>query len=524
MAQHDYSIANQGFPATRADINNVLSAIATNNSGTSAPSTQYAGQFWIDTTSSTWTLYIHDGADDIQFATIDTSANTVNFIDSELGDNSVTTAKIADGNVTSAKLSYPLTTFSSTGIDDNATSTAITIDSSENVSFAGDITTGNNGSLFVLDSAGQKSAQLTNDDSTANSLQIDADPDNSGSGSYTAFRIDNSEKMRIDSSGNVGIGTSSPSYNFHIVGNNSGTVSGRIQNTNSNGLAVFGARNSDGFGCNYGIGSSGYTTIPLFTNRGFITAQATTDGLVLNTEDTDPIIFGISNSEKMRINSSGNVGIGTSSPAHGLHVVDNFAGNYASKIENNTSNGFITQMQLSAAPDNNSSAFLVCADPANRCIIWSDGDLDNHDNSYGSLSDERIKQDIRDSNSQWNDIKNIRVRNFKKKDDVRQYGENAWEQIGVISQELETVSPKLIKHVEPTPSDILSDSSFGTLYQEGDEIPEGKNVGDVKEVHEQVKKVSYSVLYMKSIKALQEAMERIETLEAKVQTLENNNP
>jgi hypothetical protein len=84
MAQHDYSIANQGFPATRADINNVLSAISTNNSGTSAPSTQFAGQFWIDTTSSTWTLYIHDGADDIQFATIDTSANTVNFIDSTI--------------------------------------------------------------------------------------------------------------------------------------------------------------------------------------------------------------------------------------------------------------------------------------------------------------------------------------------------------------------------------------------------------------------------------------------------------
>jgi len=133
MSQHDYSIANQGFPATRSDINNVLSAISTNNSGTSAPSSQFAGQFWIDTTSSTWTLYIHDGSDDIQFATIDTSANTVNFIDSELGDNSVTTAKIADDNVTSAKLVYPLTTFSSTGIDDNATSTAITIDSSENV-------------------------------------------------------------------------------------------------------------------------------------------------------------------------------------------------------------------------------------------------------------------------------------------------------------------------------------------------------------------------------------------------------
>jgi len=82
MAQHDYIISNQTFPNTRADINNLASAIATNNSGTSAPTTQYAGQFWIDTTASTWTMYIHDGSDDIQFAQIDTSANTVNFIDS----------------------------------------------------------------------------------------------------------------------------------------------------------------------------------------------------------------------------------------------------------------------------------------------------------------------------------------------------------------------------------------------------------------------------------------------------------
>jgi hypothetical protein len=100
MAQHDYSIANQGFPATRADINNVLSAIATNNSGTSAPSTQFAGQFWIDTTSSTWTLYIHDGADDIEFATIDTSANTVNFIDSALDVVTDTTPQLG-GNLAS---------------------------------------------------------------------------------------------------------------------------------------------------------------------------------------------------------------------------------------------------------------------------------------------------------------------------------------------------------------------------------------------------------------------------------------
>lgn len=51
MAQHDYSIANQTFPSTRSDINNALSAIATLNSGSSAPSTTFAGMLWYDTTN-----------------------------------------------------------------------------------------------------------------------------------------------------------------------------------------------------------------------------------------------------------------------------------------------------------------------------------------------------------------------------------------------------------------------------------------------------------------------------------------
>ena len=37
MAQHDYNIINQGFPQTRADINDVLSAIQSGNSGATAP-------------------------------------------------------------------------------------------------------------------------------------------------------------------------------------------------------------------------------------------------------------------------------------------------------------------------------------------------------------------------------------------------------------------------------------------------------------------------------------------------------
>ena len=175
------------------------------------------------------------------------------------------------------------------------------------------------------------------------------------------------------------------------------------------------------------------------------------------------------------------------------------------------------------APDNTTSYFFNCSDTStDRFRIESDGDAQNHDNSYGSISDERIKQDIRDSNSQWDDIKAIKVRNYKKKDDVRQYGDKAWEQIGVIAQELEAAGmDKLVKESDPTPSDIKSDSSFGTLYEDGDTIPEGKEIGDVKEVKEQVKGVSYSVLYMKAIKALQEAMAKIETLETKVKALED---
>jgi hypothetical protein len=84
MAQHsDYNIANQGFSAFRTDLNNVLSAINTLNSGTSRPASAVANSLWLDTTTSTApTLKYYDGADDISLATIDHVGNTVNWLDS----------------------------------------------------------------------------------------------------------------------------------------------------------------------------------------------------------------------------------------------------------------------------------------------------------------------------------------------------------------------------------------------------------------------------------------------------------
>ena len=52
MAQHDYNIANQTGANFRADLNNALSAIVSNNSGSSEPSTMYAYEWWIDTSNN----------------------------------------------------------------------------------------------------------------------------------------------------------------------------------------------------------------------------------------------------------------------------------------------------------------------------------------------------------------------------------------------------------------------------------------------------------------------------------------
>tara|TARA_R100000231_G_scaffold52736_1_gene44528 strand:- start:790 stop:2013 length:1224 start_codon:yes stop_codon:yes gene_type:complete len=52
MAQHDYDIANQSGANFRADLNNALDAIVSNNSGSSEPSTTFAYEWWIDTSAN----------------------------------------------------------------------------------------------------------------------------------------------------------------------------------------------------------------------------------------------------------------------------------------------------------------------------------------------------------------------------------------------------------------------------------------------------------------------------------------
>jgi hypothetical protein len=128
--------------------------------------------------------------------------------------------------------------------------------------------------------------------------------------------------------------------------------------------------------------------------------------------------------------------------------------------------------------------------------IYTNGDVKNTNNSYGAISDIKLKQDIVDAASQWDDIKSIRVRKYRFKSDP-----NGPLQLGVIAQEVEQISSGLIEEHQ---DELRDEKGIVTGLSE-----------------ETTKSVKYSILYMKAVKALQEAMDRIETLEAKVTALEN---
>jgi len=109
MAQHDYNIANQTFPATRTDINNVLSAIVGLNSGLTAPSTTFAYMLWYDTTNDVLKIRNADNDAWISVFDFDQTTDTVTLSDIsgfvtltgvETLTNKTLTDVILDGGVT----------------------------------------------------------------------------------------------------------------------------------------------------------------------------------------------------------------------------------------------------------------------------------------------------------------------------------------------------------------------------------------------------------------------------------------
>lgn len=171
-------------------------------------------------------------------------------------------------------------------------------------------------------------------------------------------------------------------------------------------------------------------------------------------------------------------------------------------------------------PNNETSKFIQCITSAgNRAIIYGSGTMRNSTGTFTTFSDERLKSNIVDAKSQWEDIKALKFKNFTKFDNPD------LKQLGLIAQDVEKICPNLVFETPPDTGEVNYKSEFGVLYTEADkkngDIPDGRIVGDVKEVKSNVKNVKDSILYMKAVKALQEAIQRIETLEAEVKELKN---
>ena len=135
------------------------------------------------------------------------------------------------------------------------------------------------------------------------------------------FYTGNSERVRIDASGNVGIGTTSP------VMNGVGTLLHIHASTATNLSGLHLTNNESGSGAADGL----------------IVAKWSDGTNYLYDYENKPIVFGTNNAERMRILGSGNVGIGTTSPGMGLHISGSASSNnYGMRVVNTDASGYST--------------------------------------------------------------------------------------------------------------------------------------------------------------------------------------
>ena len=263
-----------------------------------------------------------------------------------------------------------------------------------------------------------------------------------------AFTEGGVESMRIDSSGNVGIGTSSPAFLTEIVGGATTVETTLLQiRSNAGGINT---------GTTIALANSTNTT----AGSGRVELAALRDtasgsSFVIRTADS-----GGSIGEKVRIDSDGNVGIGTASPSQKLHV-DGGSGMSSSALI---------------------ARFFGTS--GNSMLIRGSGNVENTNGSYGAISDQKLKENIVDATSKLDKVNQLKVRNYNLIGDELK-------QIGFVAQEIEQVFPSIVSEI----SDL-------------DE--EGNDLGTT------TKTVKTSVLIPILVKAMQEQQAMIQELKAEL--------
>jgi hypothetical protein len=286
---------------------------------------------------------------------------------------------------------------------------------------------------------------------------------------YTAEGGTLAERLRIEQDGKVGINDTSPADTFEV--------------TAMSGVAAIRANAVTDQWAIKANGASGSTE-----SFGLLVAAGT------GTSDFSAKFRTYSGTDIFTIRGDGNVGIGETSPDQLLHIKSGLTNNNPLYIEHTDSTSpYGADVHFSgAATDDNTRWFLRARDnSANRCFIYSDGDLQNHDNAYGAISDSRLKSNIvyqtPEIRSYWQDWKRIKFAKFELNDDIEQYGAGVkGTRFGVIAQ------------------DMLTDWS-GLVKSHYDERVEENRYG-----------FNYSSFNTIGGYVLQEALQRIEALEARL--------